>query len=78
MARFVDDRSNIGVFGQLSLAVVDFVERLRTSFAWTAAFRTTLEELQRLSDRELSDLGMMRADLPQIARQAADEAVADR
>lgn len=72
MARFVDDRSGFGVFGQLSLAVTDFVERFRAGLAWTSAYRQTYDELNRLSDRELTDLGIGRNDIIRISREAAD------
>ena len=41
---------------------------------WYRNFRKTHEELSRLSDRDLEDLGIMRADIAAIAREAADEA----
>lgn len=34
-------------------------------------YRQTLAELERLSDRELADIGMFRCDLPRIARESA-------
>ena len=36
-----------------------------------AAIRRTFNELHQLNDRELADLGISRADIPHIARQAA-------
>ncbi|RCS24110.1 DUF1127 domain-containing protein [Phyllobacterium salinisoli] len=33
-------------------------------------FRDTVGELNRLSNRELSDLGISRADIPYVARQS--------
>ena len=33
-------------------------------------YRETVSELNRLSNRELSDLGMSRADIPFVAREA--------
>lgn len=74
MARFVEDRTGLGVFGQLSLAVTDFVERVRAGLAWSAAFRATYDELNALTDRELNDLGMTRSEITRIAREAADMA----
>lgn len=38
--------------------------------AWKV-FRRTRRELESLSDRELDDLGLSRADLPAVARRAA-------
>ena len=34
-------------------------------------YRETLSELGRLSNRELSDLGISRSDIPHVARKAA-------
>lgn len=34
-------------------------------------YRETINELNRLTNRELSDLGLSRADIPHIARQSA-------
>ena len=78
MARYVDDRSGLGVIGQVSLAVSDFVERVQAGLAWSASFRETYEELDRLSDRDLNDLGIGRSDITRIAREAADNAAAAR
>lgn len=36
------------------------------------AFRQTLNELETLTDRELADLGISRADIRRVAREAAD------
>ncbi len=41
--------------------------RLRRSFADYRLYRKTLNELEGLNDRELSDLGMSRFDLRKIA-----------
>ncbi len=38
------------------------------------AYRSTVRELQACSDRELTDMGIHRADIHEIARQAAYEA----
>jgi len=34
-------------------------------------YRDTVNELSRLSNRELNDLGISRGDIPHVARQAA-------
>ncbi|MCA8884055.1 MAG: DUF1127 domain-containing protein [Rhodobacteraceae bacterium] len=39
-----------------------------------AAYRRTFDELMALSDRDLRDLDISRADIPAIARDAADMA----
>ena len=41
------------------------------SFSNWRRYRETCGELNRLSQRELSDLGLSRADIPAIARKAA-------
>ena len=51
------------------------LHQLRTAFAdWSEQrriYRTTLTELANLSDRDLTDLGLHRADLRRVAREAA-------
>lgn len=73
MARFVDDRSGVSVFGHLTLGISDFVSQIRASWAWSAAFRETHRELTALSNRELDDLGIARGEIAFIAREAADK-----
>jgi uncharacterized protein YjiS (DUF1127 family) len=41
------------------------------SFSNWRRYRETCGELNRLSQRELADLGLSRADIPTVARQAA-------
>jgi uncharacterized protein YjiS (DUF1127 family) len=43
---------------------------LRQSFSNWRRYRETVNELGRLSHRELSDLGIARADIPSLARRA--------
>jgi len=43
---------------------------LARSFSTWRQYRNTAAELNRLSQRELTDLGIARADIPAIARQA--------
>ncbi|UXN02264.1 MULTISPECIES: DUF1127 domain-containing protein [unclassified Bartonella] len=40
------------------------------SFNNWRSYRTTVNELSRLSNRELNDLGINRAEIPSIARRA--------
>ncbi len=47
---------------------------LRMGLAKRKLYRSTLDELQSLSDRELADLGLHRSGLPRIAYQAAYDA----
>lgn len=48
-----------------------FIGGLTKRFANYKTYRTTLEELQNLSDRELADLGIHRSTLRSIAYRAA-------
>ncbi|WP_377512931.1 DUF1127 domain-containing protein [Octadecabacter sp. R77987] len=46
-------------------------ETLATRFANYRTYRATLNELSDLSDRELADLGLARANIKSVAYQAA-------
>ena len=43
---------------------------LKQSFANWRQYRNTCNELYRMSDRDLSDLGISRGDIPFVARRA--------
>jgi uncharacterized protein YjiS (DUF1127 family) len=45
-------------------------EVLKTRISTWKRYNRTVSELNSLSNRELADLGIMRADIPQLARQA--------
>jgi uncharacterized protein YjiS (DUF1127 family) len=45
--------------------------RLVDTFRTWRQYRDTYNELMRLSQRDLADLGISRVDIPSIARQAA-------
>ncbi len=47
-----------------------FVGRIRKTLADYRLYRATINELQQLSDRELSDLGIHRASIREIARES--------
>ncbi|MBB5221372.1 uncharacterized protein YjiS (DUF1127 family) [Amaricoccus macauensis] len=47
------------------------IDRVRAAFARYRAYRNTLIELQSLSSRELADLGLSRASVRDVAREAA-------
>jgi uncharacterized protein YjiS (DUF1127 family) len=47
------------------------VSKIRTQYAQYRMFRTTVAELNSLSNRELSDLGISRSAIPGIATEAA-------
>ena len=49
--------------------MVNEMNLIRSYSNWRR-YRETCNELSRLSQRELSDLGIARADIPSIARQA--------
>ena len=45
---------------------------LKQRAARRTVYRTTLDELQALSDRELADFGFHRSEIPRIARRAVE------
>lgn len=51
--------------------VYNFVEGLLTQSTKSIKIRTTIRELNSLTDRELSDIGISRADIYDIANQNA-------
>lgn len=48
-----------------------FISGVNARFAQYRTYRKTFEELNALSDRELSDLGIARSSIPGIAYKAA-------
>jgi uncharacterized protein YjiS (DUF1127 family) len=46
-------------------------EVLKSRYASWKRYSRTLNELESLSNRELADLGIARADIPRLAREAA-------
>ncbi|MBA68888.1 MAG: DUF1127 domain-containing protein [Rhizobiales bacterium] len=44
---------------------------IRKSFREWRMYRETVTELSRMSDRELSDLGISRSDIPFVSRRAS-------
>lgn len=48
------------------------IGKLRLAFRRYAAYRRTTNELNRLSNRDLDDLGISRADIPLVAAESAD------
>lgn len=57
----------------LSLAdrLPGFIAAAKAAMARRAVYAQTLRELNALSDRELADLGIPRAAIPTVAREAA-------
>ncbi|MEM7041881.1 MAG: DUF1127 domain-containing protein [Pseudomonadota bacterium] len=49
-------------------------QKLIASWAWYDTYRHTARELSQLTNRELDDIGIARADIPTIALQAANAA----
>lgn len=47
------------------------IMNIRKSYNEWRAYRTTVNELSRMSDRELSDLGISRGDIAFVSRRAA-------
>ena len=62
-------RTQSGLNGWIAARLAD----LRTRLERRRVFRTTLNELAVLSDRELADLGLHRSEIRRIAWQAAYE-----
>lgn len=56
-------------------AAAHMFERAAARHAHHRIYRASLTELRTLSDRELEDIGMNRADLKKVALQAADRQV---
>ena len=55
----------------LSARFADLVTRFQRGRAQAAEYNRTFSELQRLSDRELNDIGIRRCDIVDIAREHA-------
>ena len=45
--------------------------KLANSLAWYSLYRDSAKELERLTNRELDDIGMSRYDIPRVAAQSA-------
>lgn len=58
----------------LSDRLAGFFEAFKARRARNAIFRTTLRELNQLSERELADLGLHRSQIKQVAKEAAYDA----
>lgn len=73
MAFITSSHANRNVVLQVIDAAYD---RLMLRRAHSKCYRRTLNELNSLSDRDLADLGLHRADLHRVARESADLATA--
>ena len=66
---YVNSRSaSLGIWDRVQSLTV----RFKDAMARRRLYTRTLHELSALSDRDLSDLGMSRADIGRVAREAAN------
>ncbi|WP_071674512.1 DUF1127 domain-containing protein [Nioella nitratireducens] len=73
MAYAHSDVARLDRFG-LKARIQEIRDMLEQRAARRAVYNRTVYELQALSNRDLADLGFHRSEIPQIARQAADQA----
>ena len=52
--------------------------KLSLSMEWYRIYRESAKELERLTERELDDIGISRYDIPRIAAQSATEKLEHR
>lgn len=57
--------------GRASDTLHGLLARLQARIGYWRRYRTTLHELGDLTDRQLADIGVLRADIPAVARSAA-------
>ncbi|KIC41071.1 hypothetical protein RA27_10510 [Ruegeria sp. ANG-R] len=55
----------------LTARIANLIERVKVNRAQAAEYNRTYTELQRLSNRELDDIGLRRCDIADIAREHA-------
>ncbi|WP_170421952.1 DUF1127 domain-containing protein [Ruegeria arenilitoris] len=55
----------------LTARIANLIERVKENRARASEYTRTYTELQRLSDRELNDIGIRRCDIADIAREHA-------
>ncbi|PTX54075.1 uncharacterized protein DUF1127 [Litoreibacter ponti] len=63
--------SNVRTAPSILERLVSYKDDLATRYAQYRVYKTTLDELRTLSNRELADLGLSRANLKSIAYEAA-------
>ena len=56
----------------LSTWLNDVRAKLNSWWTWHQAYRNTVRELSRLSNRELADIGIERHDIPRLALEHAE------
>jgi len=66
---YVQNTPHVGL--NLTARIRDFVEGVKRAQARAREYSKTYSELQRLSDRELNDIGIRRCDIADIAREHA-------
>ena len=52
--------------------LVDIVKQLKASYKLSVEIRQTIKELIRLSDKELTDIGIFRGDIYSVANGSSD------
>jgi uncharacterized protein YjiS (DUF1127 family) len=52
--------------------LVDIVKQLKASYKLSVEIRQTIKELNRLSDKELTDIGISRGDIYSVANGSSD------
>ena len=52
--------------------------KLANSLEWYRLYRDSAKELERLTNRELNDIGISRYDIPKVAAQSATAKLDDR
>jgi len=55
--------------------IAKFLEKAQEAISARRRYMTTLRELYKLSDRELSDLGIDRSEIDRVARESAHRGV---
>ena len=75
MAYYTQTRTN-SVIERILASLAQTFDTAAAAYAKHRVYRTTLNELRELSERELADLGMSRSMLRGIAREAAERTAA--
>jgi uncharacterized protein YjiS (DUF1127 family) len=52
--------------------LVDIVKQLKASYKLNVEIRQTIKQLSRLSDKELTDIGISRGDIHSVANGSSD------
>lgn len=75
MAYYTQARTN-SVIERILASLANAFDSAATAYAKHRVFRTTLNELRGLNDRELTDLGLNKTMLRGLALEAAEKTVA--